>query len=40
MSSNGFLTDAVLFLVTADPPISETELQFLAKVREHAGNCC
>ncbi|MCI0698617.1 dynamin family protein [candidate division KSB1 bacterium] len=29
--------DAVLFLVTADPPISETELQFLADVREHAG---
>lgn len=29
--------DAVLFLVTADPPISATELQFLADVREHAG---
>ncbi len=29
--------DAVLFLVTADPPISETELQVLADVREHAG---
>jgi GTP-binding protein EngB required for normal cell division len=29
--------DAVLFLVTADPPISEAERQFLAEVREHAG---
>ena len=29
--------DAVLFLVAADPPISEAERQFLAEVREHAG---
>jgi len=29
--------DAVLFLVSADPPISEAELKFLADVRQHAG---
>ncbi|MDZ7292836.1 MAG: dynamin family protein, partial [candidate division KSB1 bacterium] len=29
--------DAVLFIVTADPPISEAERQFLAAMREHAG---
>ena len=29
--------DAVLFLVTADPPISREELRFLADVREHAA---
>lgn len=29
--------DAVLFLITADPPISREELNFLADVREHAG---
>ncbi|RMF69495.1 MAG: hypothetical protein D6743_01765, partial [Calditrichaeota bacterium] len=29
--------DAVLFLITADPPISKEELHFLSDVREHAG---
>lgn len=29
--------DAVLFLITADPPISREEMNFLTDVREHAG---